>query len=130
MQVKNQAGELVPLLKSGQDYTIDGKAIQVVGLAELGKPGQVIEGNDCYGDDKDNQIDIVLKGDVEVMRKIVAVDVPSTEDGYKQLFNPGGPGNNPAEGVTYTQGSPDHTVEVLQAIDDPMAVTYIDLRSP
>jgi hypothetical protein len=129
VQVKNQAGELVPLLKSGQDYTIDGKTIQVVGLAELGKPGQVIEGNDCYGDDKDNQVDIVLKGDVEAMRKIVAVDVPSTEDGYKQFFNPGGPGNNPAPGVTYTQGSPDHTVKVLQAIDDPMAVTYIDLRA-
>ena len=27
VQVKNQAGELVPLLKSGQDYTIDGKAM-------------------------------------------------------------------------------------------------------
>lgn len=128
VQVKNDAGDLVPLLKSGQDYIIDGKMVQVMGLAELGVPGQVIEGNDCYGDDKDNQIDIVLKGDVEVMRKIVAVDVPSTEDGYKPFYNPGGPGNTPAAGVTYSQGSPNHTVEVLQAIDDPMAVTYIDLR--
>ena len=63
------------------------------------------------------------------MRKIVAVDVPSTEDGYQPLYNPGGPGNTPVAGVTYTQGSPNHTVEVLQAIDDPMAVTYIDLRT-
>jgi len=128
VQVKNDAGDLVPLLESGVDYSIDGKTIQVVGLAELGAPGQVVEGNDCYGDDKDNQIDIVLKGDVELMRKVVAVDVPSTEEGYKPLYNPGGPSNTPVVGITYTQGSPNHTVKVLQAIDDPMAVTYIDLR--
>ena len=128
VQVKNDAGDLVPLLNSGQEYAIDGKTVQVVGLAELGSPGQVVEGNDCYLDDKDNQIDIVLKGDVEVMRKIVAVDVPSTEAGYEPFYNPGGPGNTPVAGVTYTQGSPNHTVQVLQAIDDPMAVTYIDLR--
>ena len=128
VQVKNDAGDLVALLESGKEYIIDGKPIEVVGLAELGAPGQVVEGNDCYLEDKDNQIDIVLKGDVEVMRKIVAVDVPSTEAGYKPFYNPGGPGNTPADGVTYTQGSPNHTVEGLQAIDDPMAVTYIDLR--
>jgi hypothetical protein len=128
VQVENQAGDLVPLLESGHDYTIDGMTIQVVGLAELGKPGQVVEGNDCYGDDKDNQIDIVLKGDVDLMRRIVAVDVPSTEEGYRPLYNPGGPGNSPVDGISYTQGSPNHTVDVLQAIDDPMAVTHIDLR--
>ena len=128
VQVENDAGDLVPLLESGQVYTIDGKTIEVVGLAELGKPGQVVEGNDCYGEDKDNQIDIVLKGDIELMRKIAFVDVPSTEPGYNPFYNPGGPGNTPVAGTTYTQGSPDHSVEVLQAIDDPMAVTYIDLR--
>ncbi|CAA0108868.1 Uncharacterised protein [Halioglobus japonicus] len=135
VQVTTDAGELVPLLKAGKEYLIDGKKIEVVGLAELGAPGQVVDGNDCYAEDKDNQIDIVLKGDVEAMRKISSVRVPSQEpagehtaDGYWQLYNPGGPGNNPTEGTTYTQGSPDHTVEVTIAIDDPMTVTYIDLR--
>ncbi len=128
VQVKNDAGDLVALLESGKEYIIDGKPIEVVGLAELGIRDQEVADNDCYLEDKDNQIDIVLKGAVEVMRKVVGVDVPSTEDGYKPFYNPGGPGNTPADGVTYTQGSPNHTVEVLQAIDDPMAVTYIDLR--
>jgi hypothetical protein len=135
VQVTTDAGELVPLLKAGREYLIDGKKIEVVGLAELGAPGQVVDGNDCYNEDKDNQIDIVLKGDVEAMRKISSVRVPSQEpvgertaDGYWQFYNPGGPGNNPTEGTTYTQGSPDHTVVVTIAIDDPMTVTYIDLR--
>ena len=135
VQVTTDSGELVPLLKAGQEYVIDGKKIEVVGLAELGPPGQVLDGNDCYSDDKDNQIDIILKGDVEAMRKVSAVRVPSqqpagerTADGYWQFYNPGGPGNNPTPGTTYTQGSPDHTVPVVMALDDPMTVTYIDLR--
>lgn len=135
VQATTAAGELVPLLKAGKEYLIDGNKIEVVGLAELGAPGQVVDGNDCYNEDKDNQIDIVLKGDVEAMRKVSSVRVPSQEpagehtaDGYWQFYNPGGPGNNPTEGTTYSQGSPDHTVEVTIAIDDPMTVTYIDLR--
>lgn len=137
VQVTNDAGEIVPLLRAGTEYFVDGASIEVVGLAELGMPGQVVDGNDCYGDDKDNQIDIVLKGDVEAMRKVTGVRVPSEEpagehtpDGYWQFYNPGGPGNDPVEGTTYSQGSPDHTVPVTIAIDDPMTVTYIDLRSP
>jgi len=135
VQVTTDSGELVPLLKAGQEYVIDGKTIEVVGLAELGPPGQVLDGNDCYSDDKDNQIDIILKGDVEAVRKVSAVRVPSQQpagersaDGYWQFYNPGGPGNNPTPGTTYTQGSPDHTVPVVMAIEDPMTVTYIDLR--
>lgn len=135
VQLTNDAGEVVSLLEAGRPYVVDGSTIEVVGLAELGVPGQILDGNDCYGDDKDNQIDIVLKGDVEAMRKVTGVRVPSeqpagehTAEGYWQFYNPGGPGNDPTEGVTYSQGSPDHTVPVVMALDDPMAVTYIDLR--
>lgn len=136
VQVKNDAGALFPLLKAGTEYLVDGHKIEVVGLAELGAPGQVIDGNDCYAEDRDNQIDIILKGDLAAMRKVVGVRVPSeqpagkrTPDGYWQFYNPGGPGNTPVEGTTYTQGSPDHIVPVTVAIEDPMTVTYIDLRT-
>jgi hypothetical protein len=136
VQVRNDAGELVLIEDAGVEYTVDGDTIEVVGLAELGVPGQVVDGNDCYADDKDNQIDIILKGDVGAMRKITGVRVPSQEpagahtpDGYWQFYNPGGPSNDPTPGTTYVQGSPDHTVLVTQALDDPMTVTYIDLRT-
>lgn len=136
VQVKNEAGAIVPLLKAGTEYVIDGHKIEVVGLAELGAPGQALDGNDCYAEDRDNQIDIILKGDLAAMRKVVGVRVPSeqpadkhTTDGYWQFYNPGGPGNAPVEGTSYTQGSPDHIVPVTIAIDDPMTVTYIDLRT-
>ena len=137
VQVRTDAGELIPLLQSGTEYLIDDETIEVVGLAELGAPGQVVDGNDCYIEDKDNQIDIILKGDLDAVRKVVGVRVPSeqpaggrTADGYWQFYNPGGPGNTPVAGTVYTQGSPDHVVPVTIAIDDPMMVTYIDLRTP
>jgi len=136
VQVKTDSGEIVQLENSGTEYVIDGNVIEVIGLAELGPPGQVIDGNDCYAEDRDNQIDIILKGDEATIKKIVGVRVPSqqavgerTDDGYWQFYNPGGPGNNPFPGTTYSQGSPDHTVPVTIAIDDPQMVTYIDLRS-
>ena len=136
VQVKNDAGELIPLLQAGTEYLIDDQKIEVVGLAELGVPGQVVDGNDCYLEDRDNQIDIILKGDLPAISKVVGVRVPSeqpagqhTPDGYWQFYNPGGPGNTPVAGTTYTQGSPDHIVPVTIAIDDPMTVTYIDLRT-
>lgn len=135
VQVRTDAGALVPLLQAGTEYSIDDHSIEVVGLAELGAPGQIVNGNDCYIEDKDNQIDIILKGDLAAIRKVVGVRVPSeqpagerTADGYWQFYNPGGPGNTPVSGITYTQGSPDHVVPVTMAIDDPMMVTYIDLR--
>ena len=135
VQVRTDAGALVPLLQAGTEYSIDDHKIEVVGLAELGAPGQIIDGNDCYIEDKDNQIDIILKGDLAAIRKVVGVRVPSeqpagerTADGYWQFYNPGGPGNTPVPGTTYTQGSPDHVIPVTIAIDDPMMVTYIDLR--
>jgi hypothetical protein len=137
VQVRTNAGELIPLLQSGTAYSIDDQRIEVVGLAELGAPGQVVDGNDCYIEDKDNQIDIILKGDLGAMRKVVGVRVPSeqpagehTAEGYWQFYNPGGPGNTPVPDTIYAQGSPDHVVPVTIAIDDPMMVTYIDLRMP
>lgn len=130
VQVRNAANELVPLTKANTPYVIDGYNIEVLGLAELGAPGQVVDGNDCYGEDKDNQIDIVIKGDIEIVSKIELVDIPSNRDGYTPFYNPGGPGNTvwPGYDITYTQGSPDHWVLVTNALQDPMAVTYIDLR--
>jgi hypothetical protein len=113
----------VLLTESGVDYNLDGHTVRVVGLAELGVPGQPLE--DCYTEDQDNQIDIVLAGDEAGMRLITHVEVPSVEP-YSPLYNPGGPGNNPTPGVRYSAPSPPHEVSVLMAIDDPMTVTYID----
>jgi hypothetical protein len=108
------------LTEAGKDYFIDGARIRVVGLAELGKKQDVYD--DTYAEDQDNQIDIVLNGDLAAMRRVTAVEVPSVAP-YSPLYNPGGPGNQPTPGVRYSAPSAPHTVQVLQALDDPLTVT-------
>ncbi len=125
LQALTDSNETILIEEAGVDYEIDGHRLRVVGLAELGPLQE--DYNDCYVEDSDNQMDIILAGDEEAMRRIVAVEVPSV-DPYSPFFNPGGPGNQPTPGERYTSPSRPHTQAVLQAIDDPMTVTYIDLR--
>ncbi|KTD46609.1 hypothetical protein Lrub_1531 [Legionella rubrilucens] len=102
-------------------YVFSAGIIQVVGLADLGKYDLPL--NDAYVADRDNYLDIILKGDEAAMRLITAVIIPATPP-YLPLYNPGGPGNNPTPGVTYTSPGPTWTQPVTIAIDDPMTVTY------
>jgi len=55
--------------------------------------------------DQDNQIDIILSGDLAAARRITFVDVPSVAP-YSPLYNPGGPGNQPTPKVRYSAPSP------------------------
>ena len=121
----DSSGGPVELTETGVNYNIDGGSIRIVGLAELGQPSGVYD--DCYSEDQDNQIDIILAGDEAAIRRITHVEVPSVAP-YSPLYNPGGPGNDPTPGVRYSAPSPPHEVPVLMAIDDPLTVTYIDPR--
>lgn len=125
LRAETSAGT-VAITETGRDYDLDGHSLRVVGLAELGPPS---EGpfSDCYTEDQDNQIDIILAGDPEAMRRVTHVEVPSVAP-YSPLYNPGGPGNNPTPGVRYSAPSAPHEVPVLVALDDPMTVTYVDPR--
>lgn len=116
------AGDTV-LTETGKDYFIEGGRLRVVGLAELGRKQDVYD--DTYVEDQDNQIDIVLNGDLAAMRRITSVEVPSVAP-YSPLYNPGGPGNQPTPGVRYSAPSAPHTVAVLQALDDPLTVNLVD----
>ena len=115
------SGEAIEVTNTGEDYVIDGAVLRVEGLADLGIRQDTYD--DCYRDDKDNQIDIILSGDESAMRAVSRVQMPSTGE-YDPVYNPGGPGNAPWPGVRYSAPSPPIDIEVLQALDDPMTVTY------
>jgi hypothetical protein len=102
-------------------YVFSTGTITVVGLADLGKFNLPL--NDAYVADRDNYLDIILKGDHEAMRLITAVIIPASGS-YSSLYNPGGPGNNPTPGVTYTYPGPTFTQPVKIALDDPLTVNY------
>lgn len=59
-------GETVILEEVGEDYAVAGGTLRVVGLSDLGQeenPDEGIYYDDCYAEDRDNYIDIILVGD-------------------------------------------------------------------
>lgn len=122
IQIKDRGGKTVYLTETNKTYHLKSGSITVLGLADLAIPQQSYD--DAYVEDHDNQIDIILEGDESVMRRIKYVLIPSTTPPYQPFYNPGGPGNNPTPGVTYTKPTTSIKQPVTIAIDDPMTVTY------
>ncbi len=121
VNAKGANGDNVALTKVGTDYAVAGGVLRVEGLADLGLKQSSYD--DCYREDKDNQIDIILSGDLNAARSVTSVEIPGTE-GYGPLYNPGGPGNNPIPGFLYSSASPPINQPVMLALDNPMTVTY------
>jgi hypothetical protein len=125
VHVNGPNGETILLEEVGVDYQVAGGTLRVVGLSDLGQrenPDEGIYYGDCYSEDRDNYIDIILVGDEEAARNITFVEIPSLEGGYSAFYNPGGPGPEPFEGVQYTAPGPPDLEPVIIALDDPMRV--------
>lgn len=125
--VANEGGTDTFMTQTNVPYTFSAGSITIVGLADLGLYTDPL--NDAYTEDNDNYIDIVLEGDDAAMRLITTVIIPTTGSNgiggsYQPFYNPGGPGNNPTPGVTYTSPGPAWSQPVIMAIDDPLTVTY------
>ncbi len=123
-------GEVSHLLtETGVEYRFSMGSITIVGLADLGLAEALDPYNLAYDEDHDNYIDIILKGDEAAMRLITHIEIPAG-DGYFPFYNPGGPGNNPQDGVLYTLPGPQVLQPVMMALDDPMTVTYAPVPEP
>ena len=119
-------GDTVLMTETGVDYELDGGTLRVVGLSDLGeRAGDGIHYDDCYFEDSDNYIDIILEGDEAAARGLTFVEIPSAEEaGYLSFYNPGGPGPEPFPEVRYTAPGPPDLEPVIMALDDPMRVSY------
>ena len=82
--------------------------------------------DDCYAEDRDNYIDIILTGDLLAARSLTFVEIPSLEGGYRAFYNPGGPGPQPFEGVIYSAPGPADMEPIIMALDDPMRVSRMN----
>jgi hypothetical protein len=121
LRATDSKGREIALTKVGKRYEIDGHELKILGLADLGRARP--DYDDCYQEDSDNQIDIVLSGDRDAVRRITEVEIPATGR-YSPFYNPGGPGNNPTPGVHYTAPGPTETQKVWRALQDPHTVTF------
>ena len=115
------------LTQTGVDYSLSGGRLRILGLSDLGLPGQPLDL--AYQEDGDNYIDIILTGDEAAMRQIRAVEIPAAGN-YDPFFNPGGPGNDPTPGVRYTQPGPRDLEPVQIALDEPMTTTFDPANTP
>ena len=125
VHAKSADGGTVIMDKVGVDYQVAGGSLRIVGLSDLGRaenPAAGIYYDDCYQDDRDNYIDIILVGDQAAARNITFVEIPGLEGGYRAFYNPGGPGPEPSAGVRYTAPGPADLEPVIIALDDPMRV--------
>ncbi|MCL4255574.1 MAG: phospholipase [Anaerolineae bacterium] len=125
IHVNGVDGETVLLEEVGVDYEVAGGTLRVIGLSDLGQkenPDTGIYYDDCYQEDRDNYIDIILVGDEEAARNIIFLEIPALEGGYSAFYNPGGPGPEPFEDVRYTAPGPSDMEPVIIALDNPMRV--------
>ena len=119
-------GNDVVIDKVGVPVEVAGGTLEVIGISDLGlredADGQVFY-DDCYAEDRDNYLDIILVGSDAAARSITDLEIPSLEGGYAAFYNPGGPGQTPTPGVRYTAPGPPRMQPVTIALDDPMRVT-------
>ena len=112
----------IVLSATNHTYRIAGHALRILGLADLG-PKQP-QYDDCYREDKDNYIDIVIAGEADAVSRITSVEIPAA-GAYSPFFNPGGPGNDPTSGTPYTSPGPSQLEPVWVTLDNPMTVTFV-----
>ncbi len=115
------SGRKVVIKKQGKTYRIGRGWLRVVGLAELGKKQSSYD--QCYGEDHDNQIDVIINGTASAARRIRLLNLPGTGR-YSPMYNPGGPGTTPQPGVRYTAPSPPIHQPVTIDLKNRMQVTY------
>lgn len=126
VHVRGANGKTVVMDKTDVDYQVAGGTLRVIGLSDLGKAASSSDGiyyDDCYQEDRDNQIDIILAGDEGAARNVESVEIPSLEGGHRAFYNPGGPGPEPYDDVRYTAPGPPDLEPVTVALDDPMRVS-------
>ncbi len=118
-------GSTVLLTEENIEYKVLGGNLKVIGLSDLGGKEGVndIVYDDCYVEDGDNYIDIIITRDDEAMRNITHVEIPSLAGGYSAFYNPGGPGPTPYPNASYTSPGPPDLEPVIMALDNPMRIS-------
>jgi hypothetical protein len=118
-------GSDVIIDKTNTPFMVAGGSLTVIGISDLGKAESQTDQilfDDCYSEDRDNYLDIILAGEEGAARSITGLEIPSLDGGYSAFYTPGGPGQSPTEGVAYTAPGPATLQPVTIALDDPMRI--------
>ncbi len=120
---KSQEKDII-ISESSTVYEVRGGSIEILGIADLA--GDLVGEEYLYVEDHDNQFDIIIKASSKKAAKsIESVILPDPESGtHSPIYNPGGPGTNPVDGILYTQPSPGQVFDVEYALKNPGVVSW------
>lgn len=124
-------GSELPLMESNVEYDIDGEPLTVLGLAETGSISSVSEYNECYDDDRDNIIDVVLNGSVTAVTKLKRVEHRPSDGTHEPFYDPGAKGVNETSynaTARYTTKSTDHKVDIYDGITGDERITNLGTK--
>jgi len=127
LEATHADGSTVAITQDGVDYDLGVGSVRVVGIADLGAAVEDETAIDPlqYLDDHDNYFDIMLSGDAAAVARLATVVIPtSAEAGYSDIYNPGGPGRTPTEGVTYTAPAAVQRFDIDVSLDDLGTVSW------
>ena len=119
------------LYKQQYKYTFGSYSVTIVGLADLGFLSTTGYDSATYSEDRDNQIDIIVKGDETIIKNIKKLVIPSggfnpdTGLSYISFMSPGGPGPTPIPGMKYTLPSVYQELDIINNLNNPKTVTFI-----
>jgi hypothetical protein len=115
------SGRKVVIRQQRRTYRIGRGWLRIVGLADLGQKEDTYD--ECYAEDHDNQIDVIINGTPDAVSRIRLLRLPGTGN-YDPMYNPGGPGTTPQPGVLYTAPSPPINQKVTVDLKNRLRVTY------
>jgi len=125
LQAVDANGNTVIIDEAGKTYDLGIGKVEVVGLAEVGAPVEGEADRAYYVEDHDNYFDVILKGDEAAIRLLRSVEIPTAaEEGYSDIYNPGGPGRTPDPGTIYTAPALPQIFTISMSLDFPSTVTY------
>lgn len=127
IEAQDEQGNVVALTETGVDYQIgDYGSVRIIGLADTGLPQSSY--NAAYIEDHDNQYDVIMTGDAAAIARLMTIRMPSS-GAYSPVYNPGGPGNDPANNpdVPFTVASSDQSFAIQNDIGVGSFVSYAEV---
>ena len=127
LEATHADGSTVVLTRDGLDYDLGVGTVRVVGIADLGPAVGDESAIDAlqYQEDHDNYLDIILAGDAAAVARLTTVVIPTAaESGYTDVYNPGGPGRTPTEGVVFSEPAAAQRIGIDMSLDDLGTVSY------
>jgi hypothetical protein len=122
---KQEDGTKSEISVAKRKYKVKGGTLKVLGIADLGQ-GREVENENTYSEDHDNQFDLIIRASsrkaVKSLKEVVLPD-PRLNT-HSPIYNPGGPGTDLSNQITFTEPNGGQIIAIENAIKNPNTVSW------